>query len=142
MIRLAQVGIAVGALGVVLTLMGLFPGVTGLEPASGIGTVQIFIILVGFALLIFGALVYVKSTFYSHAHGTLAQQIGVRLAMTGLLFAAMTGLADPLGFGSHLRTENSDTFFGIWQAAGVIGGFMIASLGVVLYAVSGKLEDE
>ena len=48
--RLAQVGIALGVLGVVLTFMGLFPGVTGLDPAAGIGLVQIFIILTGFTL--------------------------------------------------------------------------------------------
>ena len=32
--RVAQFGIALGALGAVLTFMGLFPGVTGLKPAA------------------------------------------------------------------------------------------------------------
>lgn len=142
MVRVAQVGIALGALGGVLTFMCLFPGVTGINPAAGIGTVQIFGILIGFSLLIFGALIYVKYTFYPTQPSTLGQQIGIRLALTGLVFAAMSGLADALGFGSHLRVENSDTYFGTWQAAGVVGSFMLSSIGVLIYALLGEPEED
>jgi uncharacterized membrane protein len=140
--RVAQFGIALGALGIVLTIMGLFPGVTGIEPASGIGIVQIFTILTGFTLLILGALIYVKFTFYPSQPATLAQQIGVRLALTGLLFAAMAGLADVLGFGSHPRDINSEPLFGYLQAFGLIGSFLMASLGVLIYALTGNPDDE
>jgi hypothetical protein len=136
--RIAQFGIALGALGIVLTFMGLFPGVTGLEPASGIGIVQIFTILVGFTLLILGALIYVKFTFYPSQAANLAQQIGVRLALTGLLFAAMAGLSDILGFGSHPRGPDTEPLFGFLQAFGLIGSFAIASLGVLIYAIAGS----
>ncbi len=139
--RIAQVGIALGVLGVVLTFMGLFPGVTGLDPAAGIGLVQIFIILVGFSLLIIGALIYVKYTFYVGVTVTLAQQIGVRLALTGLILAGMVGLADTLGFGSHPQIDGQETFFGSIQAAGVVGGFVIASIGVLIFAVAGNFDD-
>jgi hypothetical protein len=140
--RVAQFGIALGALGMVLTLMGLFPGVTGIVQAGGFGIMQISAILVGFLLLILGALIYVKFTFYPHQAANLAQQIGVRLALTGLLFAAMSGYADILGFGSHLKLRGSDIFLGGLQAVGVIGSFMIASIGVVIYAISGSLNTE
>jgi hypothetical protein len=141
--RVAQFGIALSALGMMLTFMGLFPGVTGLEPVSGIGIVQIFTILTGLTLLILGALIYVKFTFYPTQPATLAQQIGVRLALTGLLFIAMTGLSDVLGFGSHLRSADSEPLFGVLQAFGLIGSFVMASVGVLLYAVAGSSgEDE
>ena len=94
--RFAQVGIALGALGVMLCLMGLFPGVTGAEPTAGIGLVQVIMVLVGYSLLIMGALVYLKYTFYLDVPSTLVQQIGTRLALTGILFAALSGLADLL----------------------------------------------
>jgi uncharacterized membrane protein len=139
--RVAQFGIALGALGIVLAFMGLFPGVTGIEPAAGIGVVQIFTILVGFTLLMLGALIYVKFTFYPFKSATLAQQIGVRLAMTGLLFAAMAGFADVLGFGSNVRPEATDAVLGPLQALGVIGGLLMASIGVLLYAVSGNPDE-
>jgi hypothetical protein len=140
--RVAQFGIALGALGAVLTFMGLFPGVTGIRPAAGIGIMQIFSILIGFMLLILGALIYVKFTFYAFKPANLAQQIGVRLALTGLLFAATTGLSDVLGFGSHPIDSESGALFGVLQALGLIGSFAIASIGVLIYAITGSPDDE
>jgi uncharacterized membrane protein len=141
MARVAQFGIALGALGIVLTLMGLFPGVTGVNATPAIGIVQISAILVGFSLLIFGALIYVKFTFYVNIPSTLAQQISTRLAMTGLLFAALTGLADIFGFGSHTRALAVDAFIGPLQAVGVIGSFLLAAFGVLLYAMMGPSDE-
>lgn len=140
--RIAQFGIALGALGTVLTFMGLFPGVTGLSPAKGIGIVQIFTVLFGFTLLILGALIYVKFTFYFGRSANLAQQIGIRLALTGLVFAVMSGTADIVGFGSHGSNTASQPLFGMLQAVGIIGSFIIAAFGVLLYAVTGKFDDE
>lgn len=142
MIRFAQVGIALCVLGLVLMVMGLFPGLTGLDPAYGIGIVQLFTILIGFSLLIFGALIYVRNSFYPAQTDTLAQQIGVRLALTGLMIATLTGLADLLGFGSHVRVEGDDVFLGSLQALGVIGGFLLSSVGVLIYALTGALEPD
>lgn len=139
--RIAQFGIALGALGTVLTFMGLFPGVTGLNPARGIGIVQIFTILMGFTLLIAGALIYAKFTFYVGKAANLAQQVGIRLALTGLLFAAMSGTADVVGFGSHVAGVSSEPLFGFLQAIGIIGSFIIAAIGVLVYAVSGSLDE-
>ncbi len=140
--RIAQFGIALGALGTVLTFMGLFPGVTGLTPAKGIGIVQIFTVLTGFTLLIVGALIYVKFTFYVGKAANLAQQIGIRLALTGLLFAVMSGTADIVGFGSHGSNAGNQPLFGMLQAIGIIGSFIIAALGVLIYAVSGNMDEE
>jgi hypothetical protein len=53
----------------------------------------------------------------------------------------MASMADVFGFGSNVRTETSDIFFGPWQAGGLIGGFVIASLGVLIYAVTGPIEN-
>jgi uncharacterized membrane protein YjfL (UPF0719 family) len=98
-------------------------------------------ILTGFSLLIAGAFIFAKYTFYTHKRSNLAQQIALRLSLTGLLFGAMAGLADILGFGSNLRTETSDYFFGPWQAFGLISGFLVASLGVIIYSLSGDISD-
>lgn len=135
--RFAQIGIALGALGIVLALMGLFPGITGVEPTVGIGVVQVLMLIVGYALLILGALIYVKFTFYLGQLSTLTQQIGTRLAMTGLLFAAISGLADILGFGSHIRIEGNEFFLGELQALGILGSFLVSSIGVLIYAIAG-----
>lgn len=142
MTRFGQVGIAIGALGMVMALMGLFPGVTGAVQTPGIGIVQVMLLLIGYGLLIQGAILYVKFTFYSGVPSSLTQQIGVRLALTGLLLAALAGLADILGFGSHLRNESGDIFLGQLQAFGILASFTVSSFGVLLYAMAGTPRDE
>lgn len=138
MSRFGQVGIALGALGVMIALMGLFPGMTGIEQTPGIGVVQVIMLLVGDAMLIIGALIYVKITFYFGIRSNLVQQIGVRLSLTGLLFASIAGLSDILGFGSHIRSDTGDIFFGWLQGVGIIACLTISSLGVLIYTVAGK----
>jgi hypothetical protein len=98
-------------------------------------------ILTGFSLLILGALIYAKFTFYPNTPSNLAQQIGTRLALTGLVFAALSGLADVLGFGSHSLEFSADVFIGPLQAVGIIGNFVLSSVGVLIYTLSGKPED-
>ena len=138
MIGIAQFGIALSALGAVLSFMGLFPGVTGIEPGLGVGIVQYMTIFIGFALLDLGALIYAKYTFYPDRSSNFAQQIGIRLTLTGLLLGGMAGLADFLGFGSHMRTEITDVVFGPLQAIASVGGLVVAALGVALYATTGE----
>lgn len=138
MSRFGQVGIAFTALGIMVALMGLFPGVTGVEETIGIGVVQVFMLLIGYALMTFGGLIYVKFTFYLGTKSTLTQQIGIRLMLTGLLFAAIAGLADILGFGSHIRSDTGDIFFGGLQGIGIIACLTISSFGVLIYTVAGN----
>jgi predicted amidohydrolase len=142
MIGIAQFGIAVSALGSVLAFMGLFPGVAGIDSGRGVGIVQYTTILVGFSLLHLGAMIYVKYTFYADRAATLAQQVGIRLTLTGLLFGGMAGLADFLGFGSHIRTETTDVVFGPLQAIGAVGGLLVAALGVIIFATRGQPPEE
>lgn len=136
MVRATQLGVALGALGFILILMGLFPGVTGIRPALGVGAVQFVIIWVGFILLVFGALIYARYALNVDNSASLTQKVGVRLAWTGLIFIGMSGLADFLGFGSHAPIEGSDVLFGELQLIGVMGSFLISSIGVMLYAYS------
>lgn len=136
MIGLPQFGITLGALGTVLMLMGLFPGVTGITPGEGIGIVQFSAIVSGAVLLNIGAIFYIKSTLYSGRPDNLTQQVCIRLSYTGLVLAGFTGLADYLGFGSH--GDEGASFFGPLQAAVVLLFLMIAAVGVLLYALSGS----
>ena len=135
--KLSQVGIAVAVLGGVIALIGLFPSVTGFAPSQGIGVLQILVILAGFSTLIFGAFIYVQSTYYAGVRHNLAQQIAVRLSMTGLVIATASGLADVLGFGTHPPGVDQRPFLGTLQAIGLIGGFLLASVGVIIFALMG-----
>jgi len=135
--RFAQVGIALGALGGMISFMGLFPGITGAVPTAGIGLVQVVMIIIGYTLLILGAITYLKYTFFLDVPANLVQQIGTRLALTGILFATLAGMADILGFGTHIRDETSELFFGQLQMIGILASFALSSLGVLVYVLAG-----
>jgi hypothetical protein len=139
---MAQIGIALGALGIVISFMGLFPGITGISTGSGIGSVQFAAILAGFALLALGGFIYAKFTLYPGRPSTFAQQIGIRLMLTGIVLAGMMGFADVLGFGSHPPGEESEPFFGTVQAALVLLCLVMSLTGILVYAVSGHPPDE
>ena len=141
--RIGQLGILLGTAGIILAVTGLFPGLTGLRQAHGIGALQLVTLLSGLGLLVLGALLYVKATFYPRTPATFTQQIAVRLSLTALLIAGMAGAADVLGFGSNVHALYAeDTYLGPLQTAGLIGGFLVASGGVLLYALGGTLEQE
>src|SRR5579863_10069570 len=129
-----RVGIAVGGLGLILTLIGLFPTITGINPTPGFGIVKTVTVLTGFCVLILGALIFVQSVYYPGQPHTLAQEIAVRLSLTGLLIAIASGLADVLGYGSNPPGPNSRPMLGPYKMAGLIGGFLIAAVGVLIFA--------
>jgi hypothetical protein len=140
--RFSQVGIAVGILGGVIAFIGLFPASVGLEVASGIGVLQVLVIVAGMSIMISGAVLYVQTTYYAGIKHNLAQQIGIRLSATGLVISLTCGLADVFGFGSHLPTPDTRPFLGTFQIAALIGGFIIASVGVLIFALFGDQPTE
>jgi hypothetical protein len=141
--RWNQVGVLVGTLGGVLALIGFFPSLTGFEALAGFGIVQILTILAGFTLMMFGAFIFVQSLFYPGKPHTLWQQIGVRLSLTGLLIAAAAGLADVLGYGSNQPAlGEARPTVGAVQFLGMVGGFFVAALGILVFALSGRREEE
>ncbi|MGQ9848607.1 MAG: hypothetical protein ACUVSU_01005 [Aggregatilineaceae bacterium] len=135
--RYSEISITVGALGIVITLIGLFPGIVGLEAAAGVGVLQVLVILLGFSILFSSAFFFARKAFYDGQPATLAQEIGIRLTLTGLLIAGAAGLADVLGFGSHPSTPDSRPFLGRLQAIVFTGGILLASSGVLVYALFG-----
>lgn len=135
--KYGQISITIGALGIVIVLIGLFPGITGVKTTPGIGVLQVLIILLGFCILFTGAYLFVKKAFYSGMPTTLAQDIGIRLTLTGLVIAGAAGLADVLGFGSHPSTPTSRPLMGRLQTLAFIGNILVASSGVVIYALFG-----
>lgn len=137
-----QIGIALSALGMMLAFMGLFPGITGVVSGQGIGIVQFAAILSGFSLLDLGALLYAKFTIFPGRASNLAQQVGLRLTLTGLVLAGMAGFADFLGFGSHGPQQASSTYFGGVQAMLVLICLIGSSFGVLIYALAGTPPED
>ena len=137
-----QLSITIGALGIIIVLIGLFPGIIGMENSEGIGVLQVLVILAGFGLLFIAAYMFVRQIFYPGQRSTLGQDIAIRLTLTGLLFSAAAGLADVLGFGTHPPSGDTVPMLGRWQTLAFVGGIVVASGGVVLYTIFGPPDDD
>lgn len=140
--RQTQLAIALLTLGGVIAFMGLFPGTIGLDQAAGVGLFQMTVILGGLSLLILGAIAFVQTNYYPGREHSLGQQIGVRLALTGLVIALASGYADSIGFGSHPPIGDQPSLLGPIQVFGLIGGFLLASVGVILFAILGEQDPD
>ncbi len=137
--HLVQLGILTMTIGIVFMLVGLYPGITGLEPRSGIGILQIGIVLGGMSLINIGELIFVKLGFYPHTPTNLPQRIAIRLSLTGLLLAIAIGFSDVLGYGSNPPIgAESFPILGTYQAIGMVLGFVVASLGVLIFVLTGE----
>ena len=132
--RLAQLGVFCAVLGGVILFLGLFPFAVDADDTPGIGLAQILAMFAGLFLLILGAYVVVFATIHQGRPRTLVRDIGVRMGMTGFVFAAASTLADVMGFGSHVSGD--DVLFGWLQAAGMLIGFGISALGVLIYGMT------
>lgn len=131
MSRLTQLGVFCVVLGGVVLMLGLFPSAVGADGTPGIGIAQIIAILVGLTLLVMGAYVIVYAILHRGNPRTLRHDIGIRLGFTGLVFAYSAMLADVFGFGSHNAADG--VLLGWLQAAGMLIGFGISAIGVLIY---------
>lgn len=134
MSRLAQIGVFSIVLGGVVLFLGLFPTAVDADFTPGIGLVQIVAMLGGLFLLVLGAYVVAYALLHRGTHPTLLGSIGLRLGMTGLIFAAAVTLADLMGYGSH--TSGEGPVFGWLQTIGMLSGFGMAAVGVLIYGMS------
>ncbi|MCA9970782.1 MAG: hypothetical protein KC425_11235, partial [Anaerolineales bacterium] len=73
---------------------------------------------------------------------SLQADIGVRLAMTGLVFCYVSGLSDLIGIGTHVvANEFERPFVGPLQLGGIALGLLSIIAGMVLYHTSRGSRD-
>jgi hypothetical protein len=129
--RLAQLGLLGMVLGGIVLFLGLFPFAVALDDTPGIGVTQIAAIVVGLFLIVLNAYLIAYALIHRGRPRSLLRDVGLRLGMSGLVFVTAAALADILGFGSH--TGGGDLVLGWLQATGILVGFMISAIGVVIY---------
>lgn len=137
--RLAQLGIFLDVLGAITLFLGLFPFAVDMD-TEGVGLTQIMTWLIGLSLLVLGAYVVVFALVHRDRPRTLLRDIGVRLGMTGLVMSAAATLADIMGFGSH--GVGTGFLFGWLQVVGMLAGFVVAAIGVIIYGLAGSYEHD
>ncbi len=129
--RLAQWGFLGIVVGGIALFLGLFPFAVGLDDTPGIGVTQIVVIVIALFLIILNAYLIVYALVHRGHPRRLLRDVGLRLGMSGLIFVAAAALADIMGFGSH--TTGGSPVLGGLQAAGMLGGFVLSAIGVLIY---------
>jgi hypothetical protein len=124
-----RLGLIATILGFLLYLLGVDPGIFGLDRSPVTGFVQIATFLVGLALMCLGGYLGLNAL-WNGMQKTIAADIGLRLVATGYVVAVASGMADIFGFGN--QPLPNIPYFGPWQAIGVMIGEVTIVVGFIL----------
>lgn len=122
-----RTGLILTGLGMAVFIIGAKPDWFGLNISESIGFAQIGVFSLGLVLLCIGATLALRSLWPPHWR-SISADIGLRLAWSGLVLALISGMADILGLGTR-PFYSSFTFFGHWQARGVMAGEILMFIG-------------
>ena len=116
-------------LGLLIFLIGINPGLIGMNRSPAVGFVQVGVWLTGLGILLTGAYAALRVV-RNGRPTTLLNDVGLRLSATGYVVAAAASLADFIGIGSHTIRA---LVFGKIQVAGLTIGVLFMVVGLVLY---------
>lgn len=123
-------GVGITIFGLVIFMIGAVPHWFGLDNSTAVGPVQIGVFSTGLILLTYGGTLTLGSLWPPYWR-SIAADIGSRLAWTGLVMALAASLADVFGLGTRPLAYTT-TFFGYWQARGVVIGQIVIGIGLAL----------
>lgn len=123
-------GVGITIVGLVVFLIGAVPQWFGLDNSSAVGPMQVGVFSIGLILITFGGTLTMGSLWPRYWR-SIPADIGSRLAWTGLVFALASALADVFGLGTRPLAYTT-TFFGYWQARGVVIGQVVIGIGLIL----------
>ncbi len=123
-------GIGIALFGFLLFVLGADPGFFGLDRSEAIGFVQVGLFTFGLLLICLGGTMSLNSLWPENWKSIL-EEIGLRLVWTGFVIAMAAGMADIFGLGTRPLTT-STTFFGFWQARGVLIGQVVIVIGFLM----------
>ena len=123
-------GLITAGVGLLLFLLGSFPQYFGLDNSEVIGFVQVGVFTFGLLLICLGGS-FALNSLWPQSWRSIAADIGLRLAWSGWVMAATAALADILGLGTR-PLATSFTFFGPWQARGVMIGEVFIFIGFLM----------
>ncbi|MGW8250883.1 MAG: hypothetical protein ACWGO1_09595 [Anaerolineales bacterium] len=124
-----RIGLIATILGFLLYLLGVDPGIFGLDRSPVTGFVQIATFLVGLALMCMGGYLGLNAL-WNGMQKTIAADIGLRMVATGYVVAVASGMADIFGFGN--QPLPLIPYFGPVQAVGVMIGEATIIVGFVM----------
>jgi len=129
-VNIRRIGVIFTLIGFFLFLLGADPGLMGLDRSEAIGFVQVGMFTFGLLLICLGG-TFSLGSLWPNNWKSIAADIGLRLAWTGFVIAMASGMADVVGLGTRPITTTT-TFFGYWQARGVLAGEIVMAIGFLM----------
>lgn len=124
-----RIGLGLALLGFLMFLLGSDPGIIGFNRSPATGYLQILVFLVGLLVICVGGYLALAGLWNGYEK-TIIADVGLRMVATGYVVAVGSGMADLLGFGSHVYPITP--FFGPLQEGGVILGEAVIGVGFLL----------
>jgi hypothetical protein len=123
--------LATDLVGFLIFLIGLHPAWFGLDRSHVIGYLHALIFLIGLALIALSTYALIRLRRPIGHIVSMREDIGVRLAATGYVFAALSGMADFIGIGSNPLPNTP--IFGPLQSTGFALSVILIGIGFFLY---------
>lgn len=124
-----RIGLGLALLGFLMFLLGSDPGIIGFNRSPATGYLQILVFLLGLLVICVGGYLALAGLWNGYEK-TIIADVGLRMVATGYVVAVGSGMADLLGFGSHVYPITP--FFGPLQEGGVILGEAVIGVGFLL----------
>jgi hypothetical protein len=118
-------------LGAFLFLLGIRPGLFGLDRSHVVGYLQVIVFLSGLGLVVLSSFAVETMLRPAGRSWTIREDIGARLAATGFVFAAVASSADLIGLGT--QPLPGSPHLGLLQSIGLFLGVFIVVVGLFLY---------
>jgi hypothetical protein len=118
-------------LGFLIFLLGLHPGWFGLDRSHVIGYLHALIFLIGLAMVVVSTYSLIRLRRPAGHIVSVREDIGIRLAATGYVFATLSGTADFIGLGSNPLPNIP--VFGPVQSTGFALSVIIIAIGFFLF---------
>jgi hypothetical protein len=122
--------------GTLLSVVSLGAEILGLDLTPGFGMIQMFQLLLGLTFLTAAGFLHIRNLRLPNAPRSLQADIGIRLALTGLVFTYAAGLADLVGIGTHVEPRFVRPYVGALQLGGILLGIISITAGMLLYYTS------
>jgi hypothetical protein len=122
--------------GTLLSIVSLGAEILGLDLTPGFGMVQMFQLLLGLTFLTAAGFLHIYNLRPPNAPRSLQADIGIRLALTGLVFTYVAGVADLVGIGTHVEPRFIRPYVGPLQLGGILLGIISITAGMLLYYTS------
>ncbi len=124
-----RIGLGLTLFGFLTFVLGADPGMVGANRSPATGYLQILVFLSGLAIICLGGYLALVGLWNGYEK-TIVADIGLRVVATGYVVAVGSGMADLLGFGSHVYPITP--YFGPYQEGGVVIGEFVIALGFLL----------